>query len=327
MSLRGRLSFRLALVIVIVIGLLWPGQGRALCASPRPLVIFHADSLSGYVSELAREFQASHPDVKVRPESSGSLDAIRKVTDLHQPCDILITADWRLLAKPRPGLAPWVTIFAGNSMGILYTSRSKYAHDVSASNWFEVLTRPGVRYGHSNPERDPAGYWTLVLWRLAARYYHRPGLAARLAANCPPANIRPHSVFLIAMLQSGELDYYFGYRSDARLGRLRFLALPPAINLSEFDRRDEYAGASIEVGSGANRKRIIGAPIAYGATLTTDPPHRAAALEFLKLMLGPRGRKAAADNGLIPYARAYAADPRHAMPPTLSELTRPLATP
>ena len=293
-------------------------------ADPTPLIIFHADSLTSYMAALARRFEAAHPGVTVERESSGSLDAIRKVTDLHLPCDILITADWRLLSKPRAGIEPWVVIFAGNSMGILYTPASAGAAGINAHNWYEVLTRPGVRYGHSNPERDPAGYWTLALWQLAERHYQMPGLAARLAADCPPSNIRPHNVDLIALLQSGDLDYYFGYASDARLGGLRFLALPPAINLGDITRRAEYAQASVDVGTGAKRHTIRGAPIAYGATLVAGAPHRELALEFLELMLGAAGGAAAAHSGLSAYPRPYYADPQEKMPAALRALARPL---
>jgi molybdate/tungstate transport system substrate-binding protein len=301
-------------------------SARAPSADPPPLRIFHADSLSAYVSALARDFAREHPGVQVRQEGSGSLDALRKVTDLHLPCDILITADWRMLKEPHRGVAPWAVVFAGNSMGLLYAARSRAAAQINADNWWRVLLQPGVRYGHSNPERDPAGYWTLVMWQLAARYYHDPTLATRLAAHCPRTNIRPHNIDLIALLQSGDLDYYFGYASDARLGKLKFLALPPETNLGDISRAADYAQASVEIGSGSDRKRITGAPVAYAATLTENPPNRAAAIEFLRLMLGEAGRKAASDAGLIAYPQPFAWDPGSKMPPPLRALARTLPT-
>jgi molybdate/tungstate transport system substrate-binding protein len=303
------------------------GAAHGASADPPPLRIFHADSLSGYVSALTRVFEREHPGTAVRREGSGSLDALRKITDLHLPCDILITADWRMLKTPRAGVAPWAAVFAGNSMGLLYTARSRGASGIDAANWPRVLLEPGVRYGHSNPERDPAGYWTLVVWQLAARYYRDPSLPHRLAANCPLANIRPHNIDLIALLQSGDLDYYFGYASDARLGKLKFLALPGEINLGDISRASDYAKARVEVGTGAHRKKIIGAPVAYAATLTTAPPNRAAAIDFLKLMLGDAGRKAAADAGLVVYPAALAWDPDAKMPKSLRAMTRALKVP
>jgi molybdate/tungstate transport system substrate-binding protein len=301
-----------------------PLSPRAAQTDHAALTIFHADSLTGYVAALAKIYEARHPGAQVRSESSGSMDAIRKITDLHLPCDILITADWRLLEVPRAGIDPWAALFAGNSMGILYTAESKFAAEINPDNWRQILERPGVRYGHSNPERDPAGYWTLIVWQLAQRFYADPDLAARLAAGCPRANIRPHNIDLIALLQSGELDYYFGYASDARLGRLKFLELPPQINLGDIDRVSDYARASVEVGSAPHRKTITGAPVAYAATFTINPPNGAGAIEFMRLMLGDAGRAAAARAGLVAYRRALVWDPAGAMPPELRAMTKPL---
>jgi molybdate/tungstate transport system substrate-binding protein len=315
-----RLFLAAALTLIAFAGM-W---GKADATDPATIRIFHADSLKSYIGDVSKAFQAVHPGVEIKPEGSGSLDAIRKVTDLHLPCDILITADWRLLAQLYSDVEPWVVIFAGNSIGLLYTPQSKSAAEINSRNWYDVVTRDGVRYGHSDPARDPAGYWTLIMWRLAERYYKHPGLAAKLQAACPPANIRPHSIYLVALLESSELDYYFGYASDVRLGKLEFLALPREINLGDLAMSDQYASASVEVGSSGNHDVIKGAPIAFGVTLVSGASHRKEALEFIALMAGPEGRKIATQNGLVSYTDAFAYDPGNKMPHELRGLTLPL---
>jgi len=278
-------------------------EGRAT------VVIFHADSLNAYVTALALAFERSHPGVKVLHEGSGSLDAIRKITDLHRSCDIIMTADWRLLDDRLIGVDPWLVIFATNSIGLLYTTRSAGAAEITADNWHVILTRPGVRYGHSNPARDPAGYWTLIVWQLAERYYHQPGLARRLAEHCPASNVRPHNIDLISLLESGELDYYFGYASDVRLARLKFLPLPAEINLGDPAHAAQYATASVEIGADQAVRRVKGGLIGYAATLGSRGENREQAIEFTKLMLGPRGRELAVQNGLVPYRRIVGSNP------------------
>ncbi|MFZ0886907.1 MAG: extracellular solute-binding protein [Candidatus Binataceae bacterium] len=313
-----------SVIVLTLVFAVWIAPIGTARAEPAALTIFHADSLIGYVTDLAREFEASHRGVEVRHVGVGSLDAIRRVTDLHLPCDILVTADWRLLDRPLAGVEPWVMIFAGNSLGLLYTGHSASAGEIDGDNWYRILTRGGVRYAHSNPERDPAGYWTLVMWQLAERYYKQPGLARRLEAGCPASNIRPKSVDLIPLLQSGDLDYFFGYASDARLAELKLIRLPPEINLGDFARAAEYASASVEVGAGSAKRRIVGAPIAYGATLTSEPPNRVAAIQFLEMMAGETGRRAATRSGLIAYPQPFAVDAQKRMPPELGEVCRPL---
>jgi len=49
----------------------------------------------------------------------------------------------------------------------------------------------------------------------------------------PAKNIRPKSVELVALLQSGELDYIYEYRSVAEQNKLNFLVFPPDIDLSD----------------------------------------------------------------------------------------------
>jgi molybdate/tungstate transport system substrate-binding protein len=316
------LGMRFIPVLVLLVSLAMlatPAQ-----AADRAITIFYADSLTGYVDSLSRQFQASHRGVEIHGEALGSLDAIRRVTDLHQMCDIVISADWRLLAKLRHGIEPWVMIFAGNSIGILYGDGSRDANEITPHNWYEILTRPGVRVGHSNPERDPAGYWTLVMWQLAERYYRKPGLAARLDAACPRANIRPKAIDFTALVESGDIDYFFGYASDARRAGLKFLQLPLEINLGDIARASDYASAHVRIGTGANAREIVGAPIAYGATLASDAPGRTLAIEFLKAMADEPGERAAKLSGLIPYSPARSFDFGNKMPAELRALCEPL---
>jgi len=309
----------MAVLLIGIAAIVCPMHAHA--ADSNVVRVFHADSLRAYAGDLAAAYQAAHPGSEVQHEGSGSLDAIRKITDLHRPCDVLITADWRLLTASRPGLGGWAVVFAGNSMGILFTEKSKDAAAISADNWFDILDRPGVRYGHSNPARDPAGYWTLILWRLAENFYRKPGLAKRLAAGCPLSNIRPHNIDLISLLESGDLDYYFGYASDARLGPLKFLSLPPQINLSDVAMRKDYAVVTVKAGGAT----IAGAPIAYGVTIPNDAPNPSGAMDFVKLILGAQGQAIAAKAGLISYSQPLADDSANRMPATLRALTKPIA--
>ena len=299
-----------------------PGQAAAA-----PVHVFYASTLAGYMKGLANVYAHRFTGSEMQGEASGSLDAIRKVTDLGRSADLVVSADWRLLAKPRHGLEPWVIVFAGNEMALLYTAQSRGARHINHSNWYRILLQPGVRYGHSDPVRDPEGYWTLIVWKLAERYYKRPGLAAQLNAHCPPANIRPSDSELVALLQSGELDYYFGFRSEARLGGFRYVELPPEINLGAMKYAKSYSHASIDVGPAAKPIRIDGAPVAYGITLASHPQNRAGALALMRLMLGAAGRRLAEHSGLVAYPQPVAFDPAHRLPRELAPLVGALAAP
>lgn len=97
--------------------------------------------------------------------------------------------------------------FASDKMVITYTNNSQFAHEINASNWYEILTIPGVAVGRSDPDADPSGYRTLMVWKLAQRYYNRTTLYDGLAQNAPDKYIRHQEVDLISSLKSGEIDY------------------------------------------------------------------------------------------------------------------------
>ena len=91
-------------------------------------------------------------------------------------------------------------------MVVAYTSRSRYASEISAGNWRSVLLRPDVLVGRTDPVLAPAGYRALLTYQLAESFYHEPGLAHRLEERTPPRLMRGNAAELAALLAAGELD-------------------------------------------------------------------------------------------------------------------------
>ena len=114
-----------------------------------------------------------------------------------------------------------------------------------------------MRAGHSDPALDPNGYRTLIVLQLAERYYREPGLAQRLEAAMPPKYQRPKEADLTALLQAGELDYAWTYRSLAETNGLRYVTLPEGHRPER-----SAAGQGVRGGDGARSR----APAAPGAT-------------------------------------------------------------
>jgi molybdate/tungstate transport system substrate-binding protein len=276
--------------------LLLPSCHRAAYSpsvNPEPLIVFNAGSLTAPIADLFGEFARRRPQVALRQESSGSLEAVRKITELGERCDVLAVADYDVIAALMiPQHADWYTVFARNQLVLMYTPRSKFSGEVSRDNWFEILRRPEVQYGYSNPDLDPAGYRTLLHWQLAEKFYHCPELYQQLKAGAPARNIRPKSVELVALLQSGELDYIYGYRSVAEQNNLQFVAFPPEIDFSDPGKADFYATASIEVAgkSPGEKIKLKGLPILYGLTIPRSAPHQNLAEEFLEFIWSPDGQ-------------------------------------
>src|SRR5690606_28435468 len=105
----------------------------------------------------------------------------------------------------------------------------------------------GVEVGRANPDLDPAGYRTLMLFQLAERHYNAPGLAAAMESAAPERNMRPKEIELVALLEGGELDYAWFYESMARATGLPYVQVPDEIDLSSAEHAAAYAGAIVRV--------------------------------------------------------------------------------
>lgn len=290
------------------LGLLLASAGLAGPAAAQapggPLVVYNAGSLARPFKELLDAFRAEHAGVTPAQENSGSLEAARKLTELGKIPDVLAVADYNVIDDLlRPKYATWYASFARNAMVLAYTDRSIDAATIDSTNWWKVLLTKGVRAGHSDPALDPNGYRTLLVLQLAEGYYREPGLAKRLDAAMPPKYQRPKEADLTALLQAGELDYAWTYRSLAETSGLKYVSLPRAIDLSDPSLAKAYESASVRI-PGANRSggdslTFRGEPIVYALTIPVGAPHPAAAAAFVRFALSPQGAAIMQRNGFV----------------------------
>jgi molybdate/tungstate transport system substrate-binding protein len=266
------------------------------------LTVFNAGSLAYPVRELLSAFARAHPGVAPRQESSGSLEAARKLTELGKIPDVLAVADYNVITKLlMPQYATWHVTFASNAMVLAYSDRSAGATEITGENWWRILLRPGVRWGSSDPALDPNGYRTLMVMQLAERHYGEPELGRRLAAARDPRFVRPSEAQLLGLVQAGELDYAWSYRSLAVTAGLRWVDLPPAIDLSDASRAAAYAEAAVRLPGGrresADSVEFRGEPIVYALTIPLGAPHPETARAFARFVLSPAGREILAKAG------------------------------
>lgn len=284
----GRVMFGLT------VGLL-PGSVSLKAQAPSgPLTVFNAGSLAGPFRDMLRAFADRHPAISARQESAGSLESARKLTELGKTPDVIGVADVQVI----PGLlipehATWHVSFARNAMVLIYDGRSIGAREINSENWWKILLRPGVRTGRSNPALDPNGYRTLMALQLAELHYHQPGLAKRLLSAMPDRYVRPKEADLTALVQAGELDYSWSYRSIAVHTGLRYVTLPPEVDLSSPALADWYSSVEVRVPgatlAAGDSVRIVAEPIVYALTIPTRAPNRVAAEAFVRFVFSPEG--------------------------------------
>jgi molybdate/tungstate transport system substrate-binding protein len=251
------------------------------------LTIFHAGSLSVPFKALADSFCRIHPEVSILTESAGSLASIRKITDLNKPCDIMASADYTLIDKLLiPDYASWNLLFAGNEMSIVYHSDSRLADSLSADNWYKILLNPEVRFGRSDPDSDPCGYRAILTMKLTEKFLDQPGMTENFLQK-DNKFIRPKEVDLLALLESGSIDYIFLYKSVAIQHKLKYLELSDSINLASPCLQDLYQTVSVEIAGNKPGDKITqhGEAMVYGLTILNNSKNKALAEAFISFIL------------------------------------------
>lgn len=293
------------------------------------LVVLEAGSLVIPFAEIEKEFEKGHPNIDVKLEGHGSIQVIRHITEIHDEVDVAAVADYSLLpllmypVELPDGSGPyanWAIRFASNRLGIAYAPRSAYGDEINEDNWYEILSRSDVSLGLSDPRLDACGYRALMLIQLAESYYGNSTIFDTLISHSFSAlirvseeegvttitvpevlqpdderiHLRGFSVQLLNLLQADEIDYAFQYESVAKQHGLRFLELPPQIDLSAEDLADVYNQVRVRLEFRRFKSvtpEFEGRPIFYGVTIPRNAPHPREAVEFLEFLLGPEGQR------------------------------------
>lgn len=298
--MRGHRGWRAAVTLLLALA------GACKRAEPVPqLTVFNAAALGPPLRDALQEFVGRPPRIAVAQENAPSLEVVRKLTDLGQVPDILAVADERLLADlVVPTHASWYVRFGTNALVLAYGPRARYADEISTTNWWQVLTRPGVQVGRSDFRIDPSGYRADMVMQLAEKFYEEPGLTARLRTTIPERNVRRAEADLSAQLEVGELDYGWTYENLARAHGLRYVKLPPEIDLSTIRFAARYARAEVTIpaAGGKPAMHLRGAPILFALTVPTRAAQPGIAHEFVRYLLSPAGASVLRRSGFMPLA-------------------------
>jgi len=265
---------------------------NAIAAEKDKVIIYHAGSLSVPFAEMEQKFEDQHPTVDIIREAGGSTKMARLISDQNHPADIMASADYAVIDKSLiPAKASWNIRFATNQLVLCYTDQSRYAKEINANNWYDILARSDVSWGHSDPNLDPCGYRSLMVLQLAEKYYKKAGLYDRLIANRPEENVKAKAVELVELLKNGKLDYGWEYLSVAAQHDLKYIQLDDQINLGNYKFDDFYSQAMVKVTGNTEGTWIArtGKSITYGITLIKESPNPGGAVTFLQYLLDPNG--------------------------------------
>jgi molybdate/tungstate transport system substrate-binding protein len=284
--------------------------------------VLHAGSLTNLVQlSLAPLFHAfcGATATDQGGPAVGLADAIK---DGSLSGDVYMSADAhvnKMLIGPENGdWVRWYLAFARNQEVITYTPGSRFFAELERARlgevpWYEVLTEPGFVLGRTDPNTDPGGYFALFVAGLAERYYGIAGLKQRLlGSDTNPDQLLTPPAFTTTA--SGAVpDATFGYLSSAVDKGLPYIALPPQINLSDPRQARFYARVSY---TNRNGDTFRGAPIYDSVTVLRHSANEQTAIDFVRLLLGPRGRRLQQSRGFLDTPVRVGGD-SSAVPPTL----------
>jgi molybdate/tungstate transport system substrate-binding protein len=266
------------------------------------IIVFHAGSLSVPFKNLAEEYEKRNPNIKILMESSGSLIAARKVSELKKPCDIVAVSDNFVINEILiPQYTSWSIRFATNEIVIAYQDKAKYASEISSTNWMDILLRKDVIFARADPNADPCGYRTVMMFSLAEQYYGLPGFKDKMVSK-NTNYIRPKEVDLVGLIEGNVIDYMIQYKSVAIQHKLKFIELPKEINLGDPTKKDLYKSISMEIAGNtpSSKVSVTGDYINYSLTILKDAPHSKEAINFILFILSKDGMEIIKKNGQEP---------------------------
>jgi molybdate/tungstate transport system substrate-binding protein len=254
-------------------------------ASAETVVVLYAGSLVNLMEHgVGPAFDKTTGD-KFEGFAGGSNGLANQIKGRLRRGDVFISANPRvnddLTGTANGDWVSWYINFAQSSLVIGYSPSSRFANELRARPWYEVLQEPGIKIGRTDPKLDPKGALTVQLLDHAEQVYKVPGLAQKvLGAPDNPEQVRPEEN-LVGRLQSGLIDVGFFYSTETADLKIPAIALPPEVAL--------------------NAK--------YTVTVLRDAAHPLAAIKFVDFLLGTQGRAVMQAHGLDAVKPSVGGDP------------------
>ncbi len=206
--------------------------------------------------------------------AGGSVGLANQIKGKLRRGDVFISANPKvndsLTGTANGDWVSWYVTFANSPLVIGYNPSSKFADDLKAKPWYEVLQEPGIKIGRTDSKLDPKGALTLTLMKQAETAYKSPGLSEKvLGAPDNPTQVLPEET-LVGRLQSGQLDVGFFYSTETSDAKIPAIPLPPEVTLKAV----------------------------YTATILRDAANAAGADQFVAFLLGDDGRNLLKEHGL-----------------------------
>ncbi len=237
-------------------------------------------------------------------EGKGSVQAANMIGDGFRSPDVFVSAGAIPILKlmdNNPPLAEWLLEFGSSEMVIAYSPNSQYYDDLEKAKkgdmpWYDAISKEGFKFGRTDPELDPKGYYAIITAKLANIYYNDSSIKERvLGEDRNSKQIFPEEI-LKTILESGQLDAVAAYKHEAISRGLSYITLPKEINLSDplfsnFYKKADYTSES-------DQKTIYGGPIYFSITIPQTVKNMEGAISFVNFLLSENGSQILENQGL-----------------------------
>jgi molybdate transport system substrate-binding protein len=229
---KGTTSLLLAAGIMILALLLVAGctsAGSAPAPEKKELTVFAAASLTGAMTDIAKAYEAVHPDTKIVLNFDGS-QALRTQIEQGAHADLFLSANTRhMMALQGEGLIvnDSVKVFLKNRLALIIPKDNR----ANISGLSDLAT-PGIRLVMGTKEVPFGDYTRQALGKMANDSAYGPAYRDAVMRNV--ISEEPAVTSLVEKLHLGEADAAIGYASDvSEEGRayMTMIAIPDQYNV------------------------------------------------------------------------------------------------
>jgi molybdate/tungstate transport system substrate-binding protein len=267
-------------------------------------VMYAASLIKTFEESLGPAFQAD-TGYPFQGEARGSVQIANTILDGLRKPDVFVSAGtipvMKLMNATDP-LADWLVKFGAAEMVIAYSPDSRFFNDLEKARtgeipWYQVLSSPDLKFGRTDPELDPKGYYMIITAELANNYYDDSGIRQRILGE----DRNPKQIFseetLKTVLEQGQLDAVAAYKHEVVTRGLPYITLPPEINLADPTFSSFYKTSSYTLENGKGQT-VLGEPIYFSFTIPVMVKNLAGATAFATFILSTNGENILEEQGL-----------------------------
>ena len=243
--------------------------------------VLSAGSLAQTFEEHVGPAFESETGIELHGEYYGTNALIRMVEDRTKHPDVVVSADATLLRDRLYGsVTDWDVVFAANSLGIGYDTRTRLGRRLDAGDpWYELA--PDADPGDiaiADPDLDPLGYRAVQAFELAGRAHDVPDLRGEMLDIVYREPEEPH---LLTGVTTGSRAAAVVYRNMAVDHGIDFSEFPAEYNFAAPELADHYATVEYTTDEGYTAS---GRPILYNVTVCDDADAPAAGRRLVEFL-------------------------------------------